>query len=42
MLSTDGRHILQSQGLNHIRKPAIEGNIDKIPLAIRNIMTQAA
>jgi molybdate/tungstate transport system substrate-binding protein len=42
LLSADGQHILQSQGLNYIRKPAIEGNIDKIPPAIRNIMTLAA
>jgi ABC-type molybdate transport system substrate-binding protein len=42
LLSADGQHILQSQGLNYIRKPAIEGNIDKIAPAIRNIMTLAA
>ena len=42
LLSTDGRHILQSQGLNYIQKPIFEGNMDKIPSAIRNIMTLAA
>ncbi|HET7344356.1 MAG TPA: substrate-binding domain-containing protein, partial [Nitrososphaeraceae archaeon] len=42
LLSADGQHILQSQGLNHIQKPIFEGNKDKIPSAIRNIMTLAA
>jgi molybdate/tungstate transport system substrate-binding protein len=41
LLSADGQHILQSQGLNHIQKPIFEGNMDKIPSAIRNIMTLA-
>jgi molybdate/tungstate transport system substrate-binding protein len=42
LLSTDGRHILQSQGLDYIQKPAIEGKIDKIPPAIKNIMRLVA
>ena len=40
--STDGQHILQSQGLDYLQKPVFEGNIDKIPSAIRNITTLTA
>jgi molybdate/tungstate transport system substrate-binding protein len=40
LLSTDGEHILQSQGLNYI-KPTTEGKVDKLPFPLRSIiMTQ--
>jgi molybdate/tungstate transport system substrate-binding protein len=38
LLSSDGQHILQSQGLNYI-KPIAEGNVDKIPTDIRSLVT---
>jgi molybdate/tungstate transport system substrate-binding protein len=41
LLSTDGEHVLRSQGLNYI-KPIAEGKVDKIPFAIRNIITERA
>jgi molybdate/tungstate transport system substrate-binding protein len=42
LLSADGEHILQSQGLNFI-KPTAEGKVDSIPIPIRNItMARAA
>ena len=42
LLSADGEHILQSQGLNYI-KPTAEGKVDSIPIPIRNItMARAA
>jgi molybdate/tungstate transport system substrate-binding protein len=34
LLSRDGQHILQSQGLNYI-KPIAEGKLDKIPIVIK-------
>jgi molybdate/tungstate transport system substrate-binding protein len=37
LLSTDAKHILQSQGLHYI-KPSAEGKVDKMPFAIRNII----
>jgi molybdate/tungstate transport system substrate-binding protein len=36
LLSSDSQHIIQSQGLNYI-KPIAEGNVDKIPIGIRNM-----
>jgi molybdate/tungstate transport system substrate-binding protein len=36
LLSADGEHILQSQGLNYI-KPTAEGKVDSIPIPIRNM-----
>ena len=36
LLSADGEHILQSQGLNYI-KPTAEGKVDSIPIPIRNV-----
>jgi molybdate/tungstate transport system substrate-binding protein len=41
LLSTDGQHLLKSQGLNYIKRPVVEGNIDKIPSSIRNIILAA-
>lgn len=38
LLSSDGQHILQSQGLNYI-KPIAQGNVDKIPTDIRSLVT---
>jgi molybdate/tungstate transport system substrate-binding protein len=40
LLSTDGQRILQSQGLDHIKSIA-EGKVDKIPVAIRNMIIMA-
>jgi molybdate/tungstate transport system substrate-binding protein len=40
LLSTDGQHILQNQGLDYI-KPIAEGQIDKIPIDIRNMISMA-
>ena len=37
LLSTKGESILESQGLNYI-KPVIEGNIDKVPPSIKNLL----
>ena len=37
LLSTDGEHILQSQGLNYI-KPTTEGKVDKLPFPLRSII----
>ncbi|HYZ51831.1 MAG TPA: hypothetical protein VE593_13155 [Nitrososphaeraceae archaeon] len=37
MLSSDGKQILQNQGLNYI-KPTAEGAIDKIPTSIREMV----
>jgi molybdate/tungstate transport system substrate-binding protein len=37
LLSADGKHILESQGLNYIPRPVTEGNIDKEPSPIRNM-----
>jgi len=37
LLSTDGEHILQSQGLDYI-KPTIEGKVDKMPFPLRSII----
>src|SRR5918999_3901954 len=37
LLSTKGKSILESQGLNYI-KPVIEGNIDKTPSSIKNLL----
>ena len=36
LLSRDGQHILQSQGLNYI-KPIADGKLDKIPIVIKNM-----
>jgi molybdate/tungstate transport system substrate-binding protein len=41
LLSADGEHILQSQGLNYI-KPTAEGKLDRIPIPIRNIVITMA
>jgi molybdate/tungstate transport system substrate-binding protein len=38
LLSADGQYILQSQGLDYI-KPIAEGNVDKIPSGIRNLIS---
>ena len=40
MLSSDGQHILQSQGLDYI-KPIAQGKLDKIPIAIKNMISMA-
>ena len=37
LISTKGQSILESQGLNYI-KPVIEGNIDKTPSSIKNLL----
>jgi len=37
LLSSDGKQILQNQGLNYI-KPIAEGGIDKVPSPIRDIV----
>jgi molybdate/tungstate transport system substrate-binding protein len=37
LLSIDGEHTLQNQGLNYI-KPIAEGQVDKIPFPIRSII----
>lgn len=41
LLSGDGQHLLQSQGLNYIKSPIVEGNIEKMPSDIRNIILAA-
>jgi molybdate/tungstate transport system substrate-binding protein len=38
LVSSDGQHILQSQGLDYI-KPIAEGKQDKIPIAIKNMIS---
>lgn len=38
--TTDGEHILESQGLNYI-KPIVEGKLDKVPFPIRSIVLAA-
>src|SRR6187200_768086 len=38
LLSADGRHILQSQGLDYV-KPIAEGKVDKMPIEIRNMIS---
>jgi molybdate/tungstate transport system substrate-binding protein len=38
LLSADGEHILEGQGLNSIQRLAIQGNVNKIPSLIRNIL----
>ena len=40
LLSSDGQQILQSQGLDYI-KPIAEGKLDKIPIAIKNMISMA-
>ena len=40
LLSRDGQHMLQSQGLDYI-KPIAEGKLDKIPHAIKNMISIA-
>src|SRR5919112_5564050 len=37
LISTKGQSILENQGLNYI-KPVIEGNIDKTPSSIKNLL----
>jgi molybdate/tungstate transport system substrate-binding protein len=37
ILSTNGKNILEEQGLNYI-KPIIEGNKEKIPSALKNVL----
>jgi molybdate/tungstate transport system substrate-binding protein len=41
LLSSDGQHILQSQGLDII-KPITEGKVDKISIDVRNMVTTTA
>ena len=38
LLSVDGEHILESQGLNYIQRLVPEGSIDKMPSPIRNML----
>ena len=38
LVSSDGQRILQSQGLDYI-KPIAEGNVNKIPINIRSMLT---
>lgn len=38
LVSSDGQRILQSQGLDYI-KPIAEGKQDKIPIAIKNMIS---
>ena len=38
LLSVDGEHILESQGLNHIQRVVAEGSIDKMPSPISNML----
>lgn len=38
LLSADGQRILQSQGLDYI-EPFAEGQVDKIPVDIRNMVS---
>lgn len=38
LLSVDGEHILESQGLNYIQRLVAEGSVDKIPSPIRNML----
>jgi molybdate/tungstate transport system substrate-binding protein len=37
LLSSNGEHILKTQGLNYL-KPGIEGDIEKVPSSIKNIL----
>jgi hypothetical protein len=41
LASSDGQHILQSQGLDYI-KPVAEGKVDQIPIDVRNMVTTLA
>jgi molybdate/tungstate transport system substrate-binding protein len=38
LLSVDGEHILESQGLNYMQRVVAEGSIDKMPSPIRNML----
>ncbi|HZE77649.1 MAG TPA: extracellular solute-binding protein [Nitrososphaeraceae archaeon] len=38
LLSDDGEHILESQGLDYIQRLVAEGSIDKLPPPIRNML----
>ncbi|HEY6668328.1 MAG TPA: hypothetical protein VI033_04160, partial [Candidatus Nitrosopolaris sp.] len=37
LLSSNGERILKTQGLNYL-KPVLEGDIEKVPASIRNIL----
>jgi molybdate/tungstate transport system substrate-binding protein len=38
MLSTTGENILKKQGLNYIDPSIIEGNVEKMPSSLRNVI----